>query len=74
MNLCPYGSINPHAQDLFSALVSSIQRVTSITPYVAVKVVSCMDMILFMEGIIQFEWGGLNLINSPNMKTVGLIL
>ena len=33
-----------------------------ITPYVVVKVVSCMDKVFSKEGILQFQWGYMILI------------
>ena len=51
---------------MYYAIVIPIQRVSSTTPYVVVKVVSYIDGILWMGGIIQFQWGDLSLIQLLN--------
>ena len=45
----------------YSARVSPIQRVRTITQYVAIKVESRAAGILLREGIILLQWGDLNL-------------
>ena len=61
INLCPYVWIILHTQALFSALASLIKMVMIITSSGAVKVVLCTAGRLLRGGIIQFQWGDLNL-------------
>ena len=61
MNMCPYGLIYSYVQDFSHDLMITTIRVTSITPSVAVKLVSCTSEILPREGIIQSQWGDLTL-------------